>query len=92
MWKIYKTPEGIVWLVLMAITSASWGLGANHQLFSDDVNVGSTLLVSLAFLKIRLIMFYFMEVREGPYTLRLSCDAWLVFSCLGVLGYTLGLL
>ena len=80
-----KAPETIVWLALVAITCVSWAMGSNHGAMSRDVFLESALLVVLAFFKVRLIILYFMEVRHGPVLLRLSCEAWLIASCLGML-------
>jgi cytochrome c oxidase subunit IV len=85
--KELKSAESIVWMVLMAITALSWLLGANHGAFISNAFAESSFLIVLAFIKIRLILFYFMEVRHGPITLRLSCEAWLIFSCIGILAF-----
>lgn len=80
-----KSAETVVWIILMSITGLSWLLGANHGVFISDAFIESAFLIVLAFFKIRLIMLYFMEVRHGPMTLRLSCEAWILISCVGTL-------
>lgn len=80
-----KTPETIAWLALVAITCASWAMGSNPGAMTRNLFLESALLVVLAFFKVRLIILYFMEVRHGPVLLRLSCEAWLITSCLGML-------
>lgn len=85
--KELKSPETIVWLILMAVTGLSWVLGANHGIVTKNSFIETAFLIILAFFKIRLIMLYFMEVRHGPITLRLSCEAWVFISCIGVLAF-----
>jgi hypothetical protein len=68
----------LTWLVLCAITIGSWWLAPGHQ---DGVAVASVpitvAVVLLGFVKSRLIIRAFMEVRAAPRWLRLSTDAWL---------------
>lgn len=66
------------WVVLVAITVGSWWLAPAH--FTDTVqpSTGVTALVLvLTFVKSRLIMQRFMEVRDAPRWLRLGTDIWL---------------
>jgi len=68
-----------VWLVLSAITIVSWWLGHPRSGHAFDASVPITVAVlAIAFVKARLIIRYFMEVRTAPSWLRLATDAWLV--------------
>jgi hypothetical protein len=67
-----------VWLLLSALTIASWGLAVAR----DDglrarlpVTLG---VIALAMVKGRMIMQQFMEVRTAPQWLRRFTDIWLV--------------
>ncbi len=82
-----NSPESIVWFVLMVVTGLSWILGANHGIIAKNAFVETSFLIVLAFFKIRLIILYFMEVRHGPITLRLSCEALILVSCIGLLAF-----
>ncbi|PHR62231.1 MAG: prokaryotic cytochrome C oxidase subunit IV family protein [Robiginitomaculum sp.] len=82
---ILKHKVTIVWLALMFLTCLSWALGANHSIVSDTIRVEVFILLGLAFFKIRLVMFYFMEVKKGPRVLKLSCDAWIIFTFVGLI-------
>lgn len=70
-----------VWLVLVAVTLASWALGADH-------GVGSTIAVvvlGLAVVKVRFVGLDFMELRAAPLILRALFEAycimlWMVFT------------
>ena len=68
-----------VWIILSAITLVSWFLGparvAGPAVASGPITVA---VLAMAFIKARLIIGYFMEVRTAPAWLRLSTDAWLV--------------
>jgi hypothetical protein len=68
------------WIVLSAITVVSWWLAPGHTRGAPAVaSVPITLAVLLlSFIKGRLIIRYFMEVRTAPRWLKLSTDAWLV--------------
>ncbi|MGE2715078.1 cytochrome C oxidase subunit IV family protein [Mycolicibacterium litorale] len=66
------------WIALTAITVGSWWLAPAH--FSDVVAPSvpiTTLVLVLTFVKARVIMRYFMEVRTAPRWLRRACDGWL---------------
>lgn len=43
-------------------------------------------IVLIAVVKVRFVIWHFMEVRHGPSWLRWICDAWLVTLALIVLG------
>ena len=68
-----------VWIILSAITLVSWFLGparvAGPAVASGPITVA---VLAMAFIKARLIIGYFMEVRTAPAWLRLATDAWLV--------------
>jgi hypothetical protein len=68
-----------VWLILSAITLVSWFLGPARVAGPAAASVPITVAVlAMAFIKARLIIGYFMEVRTAPAWLRLATDAWLV--------------
>ena len=69
-----------VWLVLMAATLLSWLIvETQDRLFSTPIYeiIG---LLALAFIKVRLVIVEFMEIRDAPFLLKLSCDLWLLTS------------
>ena len=77
----------VVWVVLSAITVVSWWLGPAHHSGPLAPNTVITVVVlALGFLKARLIIRHFMEVRTAPLWLRVSTDVWLVALWGGVLG------
>lgn len=69
----------VVWLALSAITVVSWWLAPGHSGGHAGASIPITVLaIVLGFVKCRLIIRYFMEVRTAPKWLRHSTDAWLL--------------
>lgn len=75
----------IVWCVLLGMTLASWGLGMRDIALVRDAVPASTLIIAIAFFKVRLIITHFMDVRHAPFKLRLACDAWIIGLLAGLL-------
>ena len=75
------------WIILSAITVVSWWLSPAHDHGRPAVpSVGITVaVILLAFIKGRMIIRYFMEVRTAPRWLKLTTDAWLTALWGGVL-------
>jgi len=68
-----------VWVILSAIAVVSWFLGPARVAGPVVASVPITVAVlAMAFIKARLIIGYFMEVRTAPVWLRLATDAWLI--------------
>ena len=66
------------WLVLSAITVVSWWLAPGHSGGHASASVPITVAaILLGFIKGRVIIRYFMEVRGAPGWLRHSTDLWL---------------
>lgn len=74
-------------IILSAITIISWWLAPGHTRGSAAVaSVPITVaVVLLGFIKGRMIIQYFMEVRTAPRWLKLFTDAWLTVLWAGVL-------
>lgn len=70
---VIKDPLMIVWVILVMSTGLSWWLG-----FGDSHYIWLSILI-VALIKVRLIMWYFMEVRHSPAWLKRTCDGWLLF-------------
>ncbi|WP_280347232.1 cytochrome C oxidase subunit IV family protein [Nocardia neocaledoniensis] len=69
----------IVWGFLVAATLLSFWLGADHGISSDTTRTAVILVV--AFIKVRLIGLYFMELREAPPALRGAFEAYCLAAC-----------
>ncbi|AEV71758.1 hypothetical protein MycrhN_1134 [Mycolicibacterium rhodesiae NBB3] len=69
----------IAWIVLCALTIGSWWLSPARAGAPAIPNVPITLaVVILGFIKCRLIIRHFMEVRTAPRWLRLATEGWLI--------------
>ena len=77
----------LVWLVLSAMTVASWQLGSarGHSEFSPSAVVTVGILAAAA-IKSRLILSHFMEVRSAPTWLRWVTDGWLALLVASIFG------
>jgi hypothetical protein len=69
----------VAWLILSAITVMSWWLAPGHAGGHTTASIPITVAaILLGFIKGRMIIRYFMEVRSAPRWLRRSTDLWLV--------------
>jgi len=70
-----KNPAHRAWLVLIVATGITWYLG--------EVGAAGTAaivaMLVIAFVKGRLVILDFMELREAPLMWRLLLEGWLVF-------------
>ncbi|RYD93967.1 MAG: hypothetical protein EOP61_22560 [Sphingomonadales bacterium] len=68
----------VIWLLLIAVTLLSAMIGGAHGFASTGHGAEATVAVlGIAFAKVWLVMFNFMDVRGAPLALKLLCSAWL---------------
>ncbi|OUS05542.1 hypothetical protein A9Q90_06655 [Gammaproteobacteria bacterium 54_18_T64] len=82
-------PVSAAWLLLMLATCLSWWLGQGdglNAIQTGDYRLISSGLILIAFIKVRIVIRYFMEVRQAPLALKLVCDGWVALVC-GVILY-----
>ena len=73
----------IVWLALVAATVVSFWVGTDHGIASSE---GRTLIIfAIAFVKVRFIGLYFMDLRTAPLLLRGVFEAYCVVVCLAMM-------
>lgn len=76
---VFRSQLGAVWAVLVAATCASWWLDADHGATGDTGRtVATTLVLAIAFAKVRYIGLVFMELRTAPAALRLAFEGWVL--------------
>jgi hypothetical protein len=81
----------VVWGALVLATLLSWYLGTDHGLSSrDGQSIATSIVLVVAFVKIRFIASDFMELRHAPAGLRRAFDLWVVVVCLTLVGFYLG--
>jgi hypothetical protein len=78
-----KVPEVLVWIVLVVATAFSWLLG--HEVGREVVAI---VIMAVAYVKVRLVGLYFMELR-GVVGLRRSLDAYILISLVLIIGFYL---
>jgi heme/copper-type cytochrome/quinol oxidase subunit 4 len=73
--ELLRKPVSIVWAALMLATCATtWLLSKN----SVTPEVATVAIMPIAAVKVRLVMWHFMEVHRAPLALRFVCDGWLL--------------
>ena len=72
--KFLKNPAHRAWLILLAATGVTWYLG--------EVGAAGTVaivaMLAIAFVKGRLVILDFMELREAPRLWRALLEGWLI--------------
>jgi caa(3)-type oxidase subunit IV len=81
---LLRTPATAVWVVLIAATIVTWTLGTNHGL--GNHTLASMVILLIAFIKVRLVGLYFMELRDAPAVLRGLFEAYCAIACTVVIG------
>ncbi len=69
-----RNRAGVSWLILVALTLASFALGADHDAGSL-IAVG---VLAIAAFKVRLVGLDFMELRHAPIPLRAAFEVYCV--------------
>lgn len=91
--RLLHDPLFLAWAALVAVTLVSAQIGGPDP----GIPVGSAAAVSvtvltIAFAKVAVVIFAFMEVRDAPAALKLLCSAWLAIVLGGLLAVYFGLL
>lgn len=71
-----------VWTLLIAATLASWWIGSGHGM--DDPRVAGVTILAVAFVKVRFVGLYFMELRAAPVALGVIFQVWVLAVCVAV--------
>lgn len=77
----------LIWLLLIGLTLLSWWLGAGHGLGADSHTAAGIVVLVVAFAKVRLVGRYFMELRDAPWPLLLSFEAYCAVVCAAVVAF-----
>ena len=65
-----------VWALLMAATAINFWLGVDHGFGSGSAEIATVVIMALAFIKVRFIGMYFMELRHAPQVMALLFQGW----------------
>lgn len=86
--ELLKNPAHRAWIVLLVATAITWYLGEVGA--AGTASIVAMLLI--AFVKGRLVILDFMELREAPRLWRILLEGWLILvSALILLAYWLSL-
>lgn len=76
----------LICLFLIAATILSWDLAAAHGGgLVGNVRWVTTIVMVIAFVKVRFVIQYIMEADVAPLLLRILTEAWVVIGCAFVL-------
>lgn len=82
-------PFMVVWFILIAATLVTWYLGSDHGIHNHHTATVAILLV--AFIKVRFVGLYFMELQDAPLTLRVIFEVFCAMVCAIMIGvYMIG--
>lgn len=79
------TRTSLVWLLLMSATAVSWYMSTLPTV--DVVIGGSSMILLIAFFKVRLVVVHFMEAGHAPAILRFTSEIAIAVACLLVLAF-----
>jgi hypothetical protein len=85
---LLRSSATAVWAFLVVATVVSWALGTDHG-FVDDTTTASLVVLVVAFVKVRFVGLYFMELREAPLPLRALLEVWCLAVCCLTVGFYL---
>jgi hypothetical protein len=75
-------PETFIWLLLSALTLASWYVGSG---VGDAEVWAAGAMLTIAFFKVRLVIMHFMELRQAPLPLKLLAELWVIVAFSGMM-------
>ena len=75
----------IAWLVLVVATGIGWWLGQTGQAGTQGAALAIAGVIIVAFIKVWIVAFQFMELRHAPRWLRHAFDAWIIAICVALL-------
>ena len=79
--------ETVAWLLLMLVTIiVTYALdgGTAGALDLPDATINALILV-IAFIKVRIVAYEFMEIRLAPAVMKVATHAWIMGTCLVLL-------
>ena len=73
-----RSPISVVWLGLIVATLISWKVGTDHGVHA---HLATIIVLLVAFIKVRFVGLYFMELREAPIQLRGIFEGYCIVVC-----------
>ncbi|HWF54201.1 MAG TPA: cytochrome C oxidase subunit IV family protein [Solirubrobacteraceae bacterium] len=75
---LLKSRVSLVWLGLIIATLISWRIGTDHGVHA---HLATTIVLLVAFVKVRFVGLYFMELRDAPLPLRGIFEGYCLVVC-----------
>jgi heme/copper-type cytochrome/quinol oxidase subunit 4 len=75
---LLKSRVSLVWLGLIIATLISWRIGTDHGVHA---HLATTVVLLVAFVKVRFVGLYFMELRDAPLPLRALFEGYCLVVC-----------
>ena len=83
MLNLLRTRVSWVWLLLVGATVLSWEMG--HGVGLHELAQIRAAVIVVAFIKVRLVILDFMEIRHAPLGVRVVAEAWVLLVCSALL-------
>jgi hypothetical protein len=74
---LLKTRSAAIWLLLVIVTLFSW----ESVVMEGNRKVAASVVLLLAFFKVRMIGIEFMELKIAPLPLRIAFEVWILGIC-----------
>ena len=78
---VWGNATTVAWLILVVATGVGWWLGQTPQ----GVALATAGVIIVAFIKVWIVGFQFMELRHAPRWLRHAFDAWIIIVSVALL-------
>ena len=75
---LLRSRPTLVWAGLVVATLVSWQVGSDRGLHA---RLASTIVILVAFIKVRFVGLHFMELRTAPPALRVIFEAYSLVVC-----------
>jgi hypothetical protein len=82
---IWRDATTVAWLILVVATGIGWWLGQTGQGGTQGAALATAGVIIVAFIKVWIVAFQFMELRHAPPWLRRSFDVWIIGICAALL-------
>ena len=82
---IWRDATTVAWLILVVATGIGWCLGQTGQAGTQGMAVATAGVIIVAFIKVWIVAFQFMELRHAPRWLRHAFDIWIIAICVALL-------
>jgi hypothetical protein len=86
--ELLRSSASAVWAFLVVATVVSWALGTDHG-FVESTRAASLAVLVVAFVKVRFVGLYFMELKDAPLPLRALIEAYCLVVCCLTIGFYL---